>query len=997
MADPIDYDRLAEAIADAIDSKGTAAELDKEKDAIKSSTKEKLKFVEAMKQSSSVTATFSKILTGKTEDLSETIEKNRKSLEELNEQYKQAKTDEQRREIKEVQRETRRAVLFQNLSVAFASASLGVIKFTATLVDAAGAAGAQFVRGLQNSSNGVQMGASILNAGVGLANSAAQGLAGITTAVGTGLMAVLKGPFKLLGAAVAGLGTAFGFLAERVSRIVKFGIEILSAELEKTIAGFRATSQAGALFGDGLTGMRMAARSATLTVDQFAKVLSVHSRDLAQLGMGVTQGAVKMGRVLSTGGDQMRDRLLKLGYGFEEQAGLVAETMSQMRGLGGPLRATDTEIVQQTQKYAESLRLIAGITGEDAKKKIEQARQQSRVLAFQQYLAGKDEKQRLAINAAMATMTEAEKRNLMDRAVLGTVINKEGAIYEATVAGARAKGEEAFRLLQTNNLTAEANARLNAQYGGQIKESTMAQKSIAIAGYVLGGQIGNVAQSMLESAEQATIYMADAVKAAGEAVTAQATTNDKLTNSLNQATIAAQEMAIKLQSLLDPFLEMYAEITAKMLTEISATFDTMRTEISAWAKGEKSPTATSERLQGIKSDIGKKASTVESVGSKVKYAGAGIAGLGALAAVAGAVMSLTGVGAAAGVPLMAAGGKMLAGGAKVGLAGWTMESAGEFAKDQAAQEDGLIDKIGKMLGYRRGGISRGPSSGYLQKLHGTEAIVPLPDGKNIPVKVNLGAALDDAGVDLSPEPVQIDLGTLLGDAGVNLNPEPARFDLGTLLGDAGINLTDNLASVDAFKGSIDYGATTFKDTFNFVKTGINSTESMMSNYIDDVLAKLSTESTETVSRVIEKFGVTSQNLFRDFRKEAGEFLNTNVVSIDSIKTSSIVPGSMGLESAKTELKIAKPIIDSIVNELKEQIDITATNNIRTVNEKQNIQIDSESLGQLKIALSAGNNELKELLTVQNNLLEKSVVSMDRMSGIMDNTYTVNNRMYREMT
>lgn len=38
-------------------------------------------------------------------------------------------------------------------------------------------------------------------------------------------------------------------------------------------------------------------------------------------------------------------------------------------------------------------------------------------------------------------------------------------------------------------------------------------------------------------------------------------------------------------------------------------------------------------------------------------------------------------------------------------------------------------------GYRNGGISTGPESGYFQKLHGTEAVVPLPDGKTIPVDV----------------------------------------------------------------------------------------------------------------------------------------------------------------------------------------------------------------------------------------------------------------------
>ena len=32
-----------------------------------------------------------------------------------------------------------------------------------------------------------------------------------------------------------------------------------------------------------------------------------------------------------------------------------------------------------------------------------------------------------------------------------------------------------------------------------------------------------------------------------------------------------------------------------------------------------------------------------------------------------------------------------------------------------------------------GGIATGPRSGYAATLHGTEAVIPLPDGKTIPV------------------------------------------------------------------------------------------------------------------------------------------------------------------------------------------------------------------------------------------------------------------------
>ena len=46
-------------------------------------------------------------------------------------------------------------------------------------------------------------------------------------------------------------------------------------------------------------------------------------------------------------------------------------------------------------------------------------------------------------------------------------------------------------------------------------------------------------------------------------------------------------------------------------------------------------------------------------------------------------------------------------------------------------------------GYLTGGIATGPRSGYTATLHGTEAVIPLPDGKTIPVTMpGLEASLD---------------------------------------------------------------------------------------------------------------------------------------------------------------------------------------------------------------------------------------------------------------
>lgn len=999
MADTIDYDRLAEAIAEAVSSGSRAEQFKAEADNYKKAAAEQLKFVKTMREAGSATKIFQNIITGQRVDFAEAAKKARDELDRLSEQYKQSESEEAKRQILEQQRETKRAAMFNSFGAAMTNASLGLIKFGKTTLDSVGSAGAQLARSLQSSGNGMQMGAGLLTAGVDLANSAAQGLSGGITSLGTGMMTFLKGPWKMLGAGVTGLGAILGGLSNSVARLAKFGIDVLQVELERTLRGFRETTRSGALFADGLEGMRRAAGAAMLTVEQFANVLSKHSEDLALLGFGVTKGAQRMGDVMVKGGDRMRIQLLNLGYSFEEQAGLVAETMSMMRGMGGPLRATDAEIVEQTTKYAESLRLIAGITGEDAKRKMDQAKQQARVLGFQQWLAGKDEKQRQNIIAAMSQMTDLDRKNFMDRAVLGTVVNKEGAIFESTIKGARQRGEDFYRMAEQGNLNAESAARLIAESGSVIKESTMGQKSLGIAAYVLGGQLGVVADGMLQNVEQAQKYTADSVAAMVEAVKQQKETTNDLTKSLNEAATAAQKMAIDFQKLLDPFLKMYADVTKMMMTQIQETFEEMRKQIVGMVTGEKVP--ENKRMQEFKKGVGEKAAETEAVGSTVKNIGFGAMGLGALTTLAGLATTFTGFGAAAGVPLMAAGGKMMLGGAGVAVAGKTVEGAGEFAKQQVEQESNFLRDIGKMFGYRRGGVSRGPDEGYLQKLHGTEAVIPLPDGKEIPVKLDI------------PRTMVADIA------------KPGEASSGQFI--------DDIIKTNAmFRDVINYGSTTLQTTFDSIARKSTPQESLVSTYIDNILSTLSTGSMNTVSKVIDEFSLTSNSFLKQLtqtstqkqeqtmfgsvvtKDSAAQLANTTATAFDSA-VSKIVNGA--IDAVNTASKSGKELLDSVdrslragnitdltlglkefANKMKENAEDSFKSSATvTPIAVKSVEINKESIVSLKAAIGDQNEQLKELLEEQNNLLKQNVDSMGRLADLMSNGNSISARMYRDLT
>jgi hypothetical protein len=101
---------------------------------------------------------------------------------------------------------------------------------------------------------------------------------------------------------------------------------------------------------------------------------------------------------------------------------------------------------------------------------------------------------------------------------------------------------------------------------------------------------------------------------------------------------------------------------------------------------------------------------------------AGGIGVGAIGAGIGQVLiPIPGVGAAIGAGV----GGLLGGylGEKVGSAG------SKWEYDLSHQKPGAAD----------GGVLSGPKSGYPATLHGTEAVVPLPDGKNIPVNMDTSA------------------------------------------------------------------------------------------------------------------------------------------------------------------------------------------------------------------------------------------------------------------
>ena len=413
----------------------------------------------------------------------------------------------------------------------------------------------QMVKGLQNNASSTELSVGLFNTAIDV-GTAGMSLAGKgLNSLGDAAMAAgffTEGLGFAVGGALKVIGTVVDKGAEVTNKLAKFGVEVLSKEVEKTYTAFNQLSASGALFANGMTDMRNAAGSAGYTVEQFSKIVSENSESLAASGLSVSQATRYLGGVLGGVGKdatKMRSQLLKLGVGFDEQGSLVATVIRDMRGTTtGPFRASQQAVAEQTMKYAENLKIITAITGEDAKKKMEQVRQQANQLAFQQKLAQKTPEEQAAILRAMGNMNSLQRKNFMDMVNFGSVINTEGAAAASLSGGLRDSVSEAYQAFNEGNLDDAKQREINSRYNTQMQKDALDQTAIGLAGAAsVGGLAQGLAEALGNMLQEVKAATPEAIKAAEEAVAAQKNAADELTNSVVDAETAVQRLKIALQ------------------------------------------------------------------------------------------------------------------------------------------------------------------------------------------------------------------------------------------------------------------------------------------------------------------------------------------------------------------------------------------------------------------------------------------------------------------
>lgn len=530
---------------------------------------------------------------------------------------------------------------------------VGLTKILTTTI--AGAA-FDFVKGLQAGKDGIDLYGDAAKAG---AKATTDGLTMVGDIAGTtgNALSKLPGLLGLVGTALSILGPILGTVATAMGKISQEGLSLLQKEVQDTQKAFRDATSSGALFADGMTGMRNSAQAAGLTTMQFAEVIKSQSANIAASGLGMTEGIKQLGQVKQAmRRSGIENSLLNLGYGFKEQAELIAQTQADMARSGRA--GTNAQVAAATEEYAKNLRLISNLTGEDAKAKMKQVREQNNILAFQNKLAELGPDQQKAIEDAMANMSEIDRKAFRERVVMnGQVVSQEAALYEATNAGAREQNQRLYEIYQQGNFNLRAVTQTQGEYSQAIQDGAKGMQEVAVAAMVGGNQVTQtLASNALQAREVAQKTNKAAADRAIEELDKAGQTTDPLTRTVNEIDISAQNMKLALEKELTPAITTFA----KQLINAGESIGEML-----------------ERL-GIK---------------------------------------------------------------KSSAAAKREELAQEYTSRNPIMSDGGIDYSAGSFAV--GGIASGPTSGFHAMLHGTEAVIPLPDNRSVPVTIEGSSGSND--------------------------------------------------------------------------------------------------------------------------------------------------------------------------------------------------------------------------------------------------------------
>lgn len=577
------------------------------------------------------------------------------------------------------------------LSAEYKKAGLGFAKITSDiLISGVIKTGKGIVDGLQGTGSGVQLAAGLMEGIVDVGSGTVQAGTKIASELGMlGSVFAKTGLGKGIGFGISGFAEVSGYLTEKFSELAKFGIQVLTKEVDKTTKSFHDISSTGAAFADGMTGMRLAAHNAGISTEAFANVMKNNQLAFYQTGLGMGEAAKRIGGISKElrfgAASQLGAQLQNLGYGFEEQAAIVAQYTANLNAAGALRGKSDIELAQLSAAYAKDLRTLQAVTGQDAQRVAEEAR----ITAMQSdILARLNPEEGERFQAALRALPKEAQKGFLEFVSSGGTAIVDGATNLMMSQSPRFEAliKDAYRGVYDTSKDAtqiqEETLRQRALVGEELRERLRTEGDLMGTSNRLLNGMGGVGQGFVElrnglilatqTNEENTLKTIDTVDAAAK-------TGDAFTKLVTQSEATANALKVAFEEKLtgpNGAITKFAKVSNELLEGLEKTMRKLGFDVKETGSGTKSSIDIEKMLLGTAQVIG---------GGLFTYFTGGMGGL-----VGGTAIAGTGV-------------------------------------------NTIIEGYqGKALG----GISTGPISGYSEILHGTEAVVPLPDNRSIPVSMD---------------------------------------------------------------------------------------------------------------------------------------------------------------------------------------------------------------------------------------------------------------------
>lgn len=341
--------------------------------------------------------------------------------------------------------------------------------------------------------SGFQMAAAQMEAAVNSMHAMQSTMAQIAQSAGQSL-GQLGGKFApLAGMALGALGHAAQAAADAQRLLAQTQIRIMAQEGDKLIKTHHELTNAGVIYHNGMKGLINATAGTKLRLEEMSAVIAKSRDSFAEVGIGMSRATDLIGGVIkrfaSTTGQfaKMDKQLLALGFSYQEQASLAAETAAQ-QALGGR-QVNEKEVAAATVEMAKSMRLVAEAAGEDMAEKRKRIQEEQREFFIRGQMAKMqrdDPKKYAQFQLQLQGMTEQQRKAAYQMQFYGTVVDKNLAIQMATNSGYKKIVMENHKNLQSGSASTRQALETRKKYGQEEMD-----------GYItLSGTIGKASNAL---------------------------------------------------------------------------------------------------------------------------------------------------------------------------------------------------------------------------------------------------------------------------------------------------------------------------------------------------------------------------------------------------------------------------------------------------------------------------------------------------------------------